>query len=179
MHGAVDIELDLQNTVSGAVLPAAAQCRRWIAAALQGAADAVTSGTRRAAAGPVPVDGVQLTLRIVDEAESAQLNSRYRHRSGATNVLSFPFAEPALLAPPLLGDIVICAALVSREAARQGKEETAHWAHLVVHGVLHLLGFDHETDADAAAMEGVETAVLRTLGFADPYDLPADHGEAG
>jgi probable rRNA maturation factor len=114
----------------------------------------------------------ELTLRIVDQEESAALNSRYRGKRGSTNVLSFgadrpPGAAGAELLP--LGDIVICAAVVQREAREQGKPATAHWAHMVVHGVLHLQGYDHETRAEAATMEARERELLAALGFPDPY----------
>jgi probable rRNA maturation factor len=114
----------------------------------------------------------ELTLRIVDEKESAALNSRYRGKRGPTNVLSFGSDQPpgpggAELLP--LGDLVICAAVVQREAREQGKPAPAHWAHMVVHGVLHLQGYDHETSAEAATMEARERELLAALGFPDPY----------
>jgi probable rRNA maturation factor len=113
----------------------------------------------------------ELTLRIVDEEESAALNSRYRRKRGPTNVLSFgggdaPETRGEL---PPLGDLVICAAVVQREAREQGKPAPAHWAHMVVHGVLHLQGYDHETSAEAATMEERERELLAALGFPDPY----------
>ena len=109
---------------------------------------------------------------IVDEEESAALNSRYRGKRGPTNVLSFGTEPPAAaidgeLLP--LGDLVICAAVVQREAREQGKPARAHWAHMVVHGVLHLKGFDHEKARDAEVMEAREREVLAALGFPDPY----------
>ncbi len=97
------------------------------------------------------------------------LNRRYRHRDYATNVLSFPVELPAGIATPLIGDLVICAPVVAREAAAQGKPARAHWAHLSVHGVLHLLGHDHIVEADATRMEALERRILATLGIADPY----------
>lgn len=118
-------------------------------------------------------DQAELCLRLVDEAESAALNHRYRGRSGPTNVLSFP-CDAVLPDCHLLGDLVICAPLVVRQAREQGKAAGDHWAHLVVHGVLHLLGYDHVDDADADIMEDDERAVLAGLGIADPYALPAD-----
>lgn len=110
-----------------------------------------------------------LTIRVVDCAESAELNLRFRSREGPTNVLSFAADVPAEVDLPLLGDIVICAPLVVEEAAAQGKNPQAHWAHLVIHGVLHLLGFDHGSEADARQMESREIALLASLGFSDPY----------
>jgi probable rRNA maturation factor len=119
---------------------------------------------------PEPVaTAAQLTVRVIGEAEGAALNRDYRGRTGATNVLSFPFAEPFMLRPPLLGDIVICAPVLVAQAQQQNKSLQAHWAHLVVHGVLHLLGYDHEDDRQADVMETLETKILVQLGFADPY----------
>jgi len=112
---------------------------------------------------------VELTLRVVDEAEGRALNRRFRERDYATNVLSFPADGIAEIAPELLGDIVLCAPVVVAEAAAQGKRAAAHWAHLTVHGVLHLLGFDHEDEAAAAIMEEHERAILAGMGIADPY----------
>lgn len=115
----------------------------------------------------------QVTVRVVDEAEGATLNQTYRHQSGPTNVLSFavgadPMLPNALRRPPL-GDIVICAPVVAHEAAVQGKPLAAHWAHMVVHGGLHLLGYDHMDAAQAEIMERCEVDILATLGFPDPY----------
>jgi probable rRNA maturation factor len=170
--------LDLQqgplDAQQRAVLPAAADLERWTLAAL----DPRRSPRHARIHWPV-----ELTIRITDEAESAALNQRYRGRSGPTNILSFPFEPPPGLDPEqstdaginaLLGDLVICAPLVRREAADQGKTETAHWAHLVVHGVLHLLGFDHLTAAEAAPMEALEITILAALGFSTPYEVDDD-----
>ncbi len=110
-----------------------------------------------------------LTVRIVDIAESATLNATWRQRSGPTNVLSFPVSGLEEIAPELLGDIVICAPVVASEAAAQGKSLEAHWAHLVVHGTLHLLGFDHVEARQARTMEALECELLTALGFPDPY----------
>ncbi len=112
-----------------------------------------------------------LALRIVDEAESEALNRRYRGIARPTNVLSFPGGPAAAPAgePRPLGDIAICGPVVAREAAAQAKPETAHWCHMVVHGTLHLLGYDHDNDAAAAVMETLETRLLADFGFADPY----------
>ncbi len=111
----------------------------------------------------------QLTLRIVGNEEGAALNETYRHKQGPTNVLSFAVEDADLLPVPLLGDIVICAPVVEREAHEQHKEALAHWAHMVVHGVLHLLGYDHLEEREAQAMETLETDILAQLGFPDPY----------
>jgi probable rRNA maturation factor len=137
---------------SRAGLPKPAQLRKWARRALRG-----QPGT------------VELAIRVVRPVESAALNLRYRHRPGPTNVLSFPLATPPGLPLRLLGDLVICAALVQVEAAQQSKPERHHWAHLVVHGVLHLLGYDHLGEADAATMEAREREILAGLGIPDPY----------
>jgi len=114
--------------------------------------------------------GHELTIRLVDEAESRELNATYRGKDYATNVLSFPSDLPPELNIPLLGDLVICAPVVAREAAEQGKSLAAHWAHMVIHGCLHLTGYDHIDDADAERMEALERRLLADLGIADPYD---------
>ena len=114
--------------------------------------------------------GGELGLAVVGAPESRRLNSQYRGRDCATNVLSFPAPRPAPGAPVrALGDLVICARVLRAEARAQAKTLRAHWAHLVVHGTLHLIGYDHERDADARRMERREIAVLRRLGFANPY----------
>jgi probable rRNA maturation factor len=113
--------------------------------------------------------GAQVCLRVVGPTEARRLNRDWRGRDYATNVLSFPAGEIRAPGPKPLGDIVICASVVAREARTQGKPLAAHWAHLVVHGVLHLLGHDHEDDGEARRMERREVAVLRTLGFPNPY----------
>ena len=115
----------------------------------------------------------EVTVRIVDEAEGRQLNQQWRGKDGPTNVLSFP-AEPIPGMPtgtemPSLGDIVICAPVVAAEAASQQKNLTAHWAHLTIHGILHLRGYDHQNDVEAAEMEALETQYLLELGYPDPY----------
>jgi probable rRNA maturation factor len=112
----------------------------------------------------------KLVIRIVDEPESQALNRQYRGIDKPTNVLSFPFEAPPQVPSRHIGDLVICAPVVEREAAEQGKPLEAHWAHMVVHGVLHLLGYDHQTDADAETMEGLEIAILGRLGFPNPYE---------
>ena len=111
----------------------------------------------------------ELTVRVVDEAEGALLNEKYRGYAGATNVLSFPFEPLEGVPVRLLGDIVICAPVVKREARQQGKETRAHWAHMVVHGTLHLLGYDHKNQKETKEMEQLETKILERLGFEDPY----------
>ncbi|MFW5723321.1 MAG: rRNA maturation RNase YbeY [Halochromatium sp.] len=177
-HSAPMLLLDLQlgplDAQEVAALPAVVDLRRWALAAL----DPRLSPRHARLHWPA-----ELTLRLTDETESADLNQRYRGRAGPTNILSFPFEPPPGLDPgqsraaginALLGDLVICAPLVRREAAEQGKTETAHWAHLVVHGVLHLLGFDHLTATEAAPMEALEINILAALGFSTPYEVNDD-----
>lgn len=137
-------------------IPSAASFRRWVEAARGGARH------RRPA---------ELSIRIVGAREGRALNLRYRDRNYATNVLSFPVELPPGVRSPLLGDIVICAPVVAREGREQGKILRDHYAHLTVHGVLHLLGFDHQNDKDAGRMEVLETRVLAGLGIPDPYAL--------
>ncbi len=135
--------------------PATRLMARWADAAL---------GTRGA--------GCEMALQIVSPARMRLLNRRYRGKDKSTNVLSFPAAPSSPgVRPRPLGDVLICPSGLRREARAQGKSEQAHWAHLVVHGTLHLVGYDHERDADAARMERREIAVLRRLGFANPYRL--------
>jgi len=148
------LEVEVQVALETGGLPATAELRRWVEAALAGAA--YTRDT-------------EVVVRIVNEAESASLNQTYRHKAGATNVLSFPFAAPAGVAIDLLGDVVICAPVVVAEAVAQHKALPAHWAHLVIHGVLHLLGYEHQDAAQAEAMEQLEIRILAGLDYPDPY----------
>lgn len=111
----------------------------------------------------------EITIRIVDEQESQDLNRTYRGKDKPTNVLSFPFECPDEVELPLLGDLVICRQVVEREALEQGKPLLAHWAHMVVHGSLHLLGYDHIEDEEAEEMESLESQIMQQLGFEDPY----------
>jgi len=146
------LELDIQRATQ-ALAPIDADFRRWCELALQ---------QRKADS--------EMTIRLVDEAEARELNHTYRHKDYATNVLSFPADAPdELLDIPLLGDLVICVAVVEREAAEQGKSLEAHWAHLVIHGCLHLLGYDHIEDEEAEEMESLERELLAQLGHPDPY----------
>lgn len=117
-----------------------------------------------------PGRDTELCLRLVDETEMAALNRTWRSKSGPTNVLSFPADLPEDLDLPLLGDVVVCSPLVAREAAEQGKSARAHWAHLLVHGCLHLLGHDHIDPREAGIMEDLETRLLADLGFPCPYE---------
>jgi len=111
----------------------------------------------------------EVTIRIVDDAESHELNMTYRGKDKSTNVLSFPFEAPPGMELPLLGDLVICRQVVEKEAQEQQKELLAHWAHMVVHGSLHLLGYDHIIDEEADEMESIEIDIMQSLGYPDPY----------
>lgn len=144
--------LTVQRACAGRT-PTNGAFRTWIEAALRGAQ---------------AVPGA-LALRIVDEPEGAELNQAWRDRPAATNVLSFPAELPENPAVHVLGDLVLCAPVVRREARAQGKRQAAHWAHLVIHGTLHLLGYDHIVESEAEAMEALERTVLAGLGFPDPY----------
>ena len=111
----------------------------------------------------------EVTVRIVDEQESHQLNLEYRGKDKPTNVLSFPFEVPEGMEMNLLGDLIICRQVVEQEAVEQDKPALAHWAHMVVHGSLHLLGYDHIEDDEAEEMESLETEIMQTMGYQDPY----------
>ena len=111
----------------------------------------------------------ELTIRLVHNDESQELNSEYRGKDKPTNVLSFPFDAPPEVPIELLGDLIICAPVVQAEASEQGKTPQAHWAHMVVHGCLHLLGYDHIKDDEAETMENLERQIMAALGFSDPY----------
>ena len=126
---------------------------KWVSAALEG---------RKQVA--------ELVIRVVDESESQTLNSEYRGKHKPTNVLSFPFEAPPQIDSDHIGDLVICAPVVIREATEQHKLTTSHWAHMVIHGVLHLLGFDHQSEQQALVMETAEKEILAGLGIADPYE---------
>lgn len=115
-------------------------------------------------------DEVEMVIRLVDEQESQQLNRDYRGKDNPTNVLSFPFEAPPEVPLSLIGDLVICVPLVAQEAAQQQKALAAHWAHMVVHGALHLQGYDHQDDHEAQIMEDREREILDTLQFPDPYN---------
>lgn len=122
------------------------------------------------------LDQAELSVRIVDEEEMSALNSQFRHKNRPTNVLSFPAHLQAPLEIPLLGDIAVCAQVVKQEAVDQEKSGTAHWAHMLVHGTLHLLGYDHIEDSDAQEMEALEIKLITRLGFPPPYEeMPAKH----
>jgi probable rRNA maturation factor len=119
--------------------------------------------------------GKELVVQVVASGRMRRLNNRYRGKDNATNVLAFPVQSIAPVVPQPLGDVVICPVVLRREAREQGKSERAHWAHLIVHGALHLVGYDHEQVSDARRMERREVLVLRTLGFANPYTVQGTH----
>lgn len=157
-QGPVILEVSVSYALPRAGLPSSASFRRWVAAALHGR-----------------IREADLAVRIVDTKEGRALNRHYRGKDYATNVLSFPaeIAEgvkmPKGVKMPLLGDLVICAPVVAREAKEQKKPLAAHYAHLTVHGALHLLGWNHEDDREAEAMEQLEREILAELGIDDPY----------
>ncbi|MGL5226428.1 MAG: rRNA maturation RNase YbeY [Aeromonas sp.] len=149
----MNVTLDLQLACASTDgLPTQAQLQSWL--------DGTILGFQPEA---------EVTVRIVDEAESHELNLTYRGKDKSTNVLSFPFEAPPGMALPLLGDLVICRQVVERESTEQSKPLQAHWAHMVVHGSLHLLGYDHIDDEEAEEMEQLERDIMQELGFSDPY----------
>jgi probable rRNA maturation factor len=147
------ITLDFQIACENTLLPSHADMQAWAEAAL----------------GPYNKN-FELTIRIVTSEESQQLNGQYRQKDKPTNVLSFPFDVPEGIELDLLGDLVICADVVETEAKEQNKQLNAHWAHMIIHGCLHLLGYDHISDNEATEMEAIEIKHLVALGFNDPYD---------
>ena len=141
-----------QNATTVTDIPTRFDFKRWVDEALKDLREAA-----------------EVTIRIVDEDEMTHLNQTYRKKQGPTNVLSFPYEGPKEVEPTFLGDIVICAPLVQQEAISQNKSVINHWAHLVIHGILHLLGYDHIKDDEAIIMETLEINILSRLGIADPY----------
>ncbi|MBD1555843.1 rRNA maturation RNase YbeY [Vibrio sp. S9_S30] len=147
------IELDLQLAVENeSGLPSQQDFQTWLDKTI-----------------PLFQPQAEVTIRIVDVEESQQLNHEYRGKDKPTNVLSFPFEVPPGMEMDLLGDLVICRQVVELEAKEQDKSVTAHWAHMVVHGSLHLLGYDHIEDEEADEMEALETEIMQSMGFKDPY----------
>jgi len=153
----VDLQVDIAVASESDGLPDHEQIERWVGAALNAAC------TRASA---------EVSVYLVDEVEGQALNHQYRHQNKPTNVLSFPADLPAELDLPLLGDLVICAPVVEREAREQAKSAEAHWAHMLVHGTLHLLGYDHIDPNEAEAMESLETRILTQLNYPAPYRDP-------
>ena len=146
--------IDLQNACDSQVLPSIDQFQQWVTAALT----AVTK------------EQFELTIRLVNTEESQQLNKQYRHKDKPTNVLSFPFEVPDGIDLNLLGDLVICSQVVEQEAKAQNKLLIDHWAHMIIHGCLHLLGYDHINDKDALEMEMLEINILAKLSISNPYE---------
>lgn len=146
-----ELTVDVQNVFDGAGVPKESQLQAWAQAAWLGR------------------DSSEVTIRIVDASESQALNYQYRGKDKPTNVLSFPFEAPAGITVALAGDLVICAPVVESEATEQRKERANHWAHMVIHGMLHLQGYDHIDDQDAEAMEALEIRLLSQFGFGNPY----------
>lgn len=147
--------VDIQNACDTQQLPSTEQFQQWVDTALA----SVTKQT------------FELTIRLVNSDESQQLNNQYREKDKPTNVLSFPFEVPEGIELNLLGDLVICASVVEEEAKVQNKALFDHWAHMVIHGCLHLLGYDHINDTDANEMEALEINILATLNISNPYEI--------
>ncbi|EFX91692.1 putative metalloprotease [Actinobacillus ureae] len=150
----IDLQIAAENSEN---LPSLEQFTQWVQRAL----------AHKAQTEDFPE--TEITIRIVDEAESHELNLTYRGKDKPTNVLSFPFEVPEGIELPLLGDLIICRHVVEKEAQEQQISLESHWAHLAIHGTLHLLGYDHIEDAEAEEMEGLETEIMQSLGFEDPY----------
>jgi probable rRNA maturation factor len=148
----MDVQVEVQYAVPRRGLPSAKALRVWVRAAAEGRCEQA-----------------QVTVRVVGRDEGAQLNAHYRGGSGPTNVLSFSLDAVPGADPPWLGDLVLCAPVVEHEAREQGQSARQHWAHLVVHGMLHLLGYDHQSAEEARHMEAIECEVLNRLGHPDPY----------
>ena len=144
--------VDIQMASASEEAPDPQSIERWVSAAI---------GNQR--------ESTELSIRIVDVDEGQILNEQFRGSTGATNVLSFPFENESPEPLPLIGDIIICAPVVLKEANEQNKTLNAHWAHMIIHGVLHLLGYDHQNDSEAAIMEALETEIMQKLGFPPPY----------
>lgn len=155
MSAAIDLQIAPELSDFNAMLPSLKQCTCWVTTAL--------------AQANYPKPQAELTVRIVDLTESQQLNKQYRHKDAPTNVLSFSADVPEHIPLCLLGDLVICAPIVLQEAMRDNKSIEAHWAHMLVHGCLHLLGYDHIQEQAAEEMEALEIGILKSLGFANPY----------
>lgn len=145
------LTVDVQNAFDGPGVPEASLLEAWARAAW------------------LDENPSEVTIRIVDVAEGQELNHQYRGKDKPTNVLSFPFEAPAGITLPLAGDLVICAPVVEDEAKEQNKSLASHWAHMVMHGMLHLQGYDHIDDQDAEAMEALEIRLLAQFGFGNPY----------
>ncbi len=146
-------QIDIESNSQSQQIPALSELERWISAALQSQ----------------QFEDAEVSVYIVDETEGQELNAQYRGKDYPTNVLSFPADIAEEVGIPLLGDLVVCAPVVEREAQEQGKALPAHWAHMLVHGTLHLVGFDHIDDDEAELMEALETQIVTGLGYPAPY----------
>jgi len=146
-------ELDIQRIIDSKLIPSDKELQQWVEVALHDySADA------------------EVVIRLVDKQEISALNAQYRHKQGATNILSFPFEVPeGVQGLNLLGDLVVCASVLEQEALEQGKELKNHWAHIIIHGILHLLGYDHIEEIDANEMEAKEILILKQLNINNPY----------
>ena len=155
----MEIILDLQNVIDSKQIPDLSNMKKWISATLENL--------------NANFNQPEVTIRVVSLAESQELNHQYRDKNQPTNVLSFPFEVPEMIPvedfAEFLGDLVICEDIIVQEAKEQKKSLESHWAHMIIHGLLHLVGFDHITAKDAEEMEGIEVKVLAELGFANPY----------
>ena len=165
----INVDVELQNPCECSTVPIVDDLQKWCVAAIQ------TSFIERKKL--IKSGGVTIVVRVVDDVEGVELNQTYRHKPTTTNILSFPYELPEeLLAipeiqnqPTHLGDLVVCESVVNKEAEEQNKTLQQHWAHLIVHGVLHLQGYDHIEDKEAEYMESLEVATLKQLGFQNPY----------
>lgn len=149
----MNYQIDIESNSQSQQVPSTEKIEYWITSALESQ----------------QLTAAEVSVYIVDEAESQELNSQYRNKDKPTNVLSFPADLHEEIDIPLLGDLVICAPIVERETQEQGKTLDAHWAHMLVHGTLHLLGFDHIDDAEAEIMEAIETKLITAMNYPDPY----------
>ncbi len=150
------IKIDLQFAIKSKTLPTKNDFKTWVNEACVNR-----------------IDNIELCIRIIDEKESARLNKIFRGKDYPTNILSFPYESDTLSeeSTPLIGDLAICAAIIEQEAKTQQTELPAHWAHIVIHGCLHLLGYDHQTEKHAKKMENLEAEILKKIGYDDPYLL--------
>ena len=146
------IKINIQRATKTSGLPSNLRIRRWVCAALADCAD-----------------NMELTIRMVGAKEAARLNWTWRRKKRPANVLSFPAGNMPKIKPGLLGDIVLCAPVIAKEARQQGKSLGAHWAHMIIHGTLHLMGYDHKKTAETRKMEGLERKLITLMGFTDPY----------
>ena len=146
--------IDLQLASQHSPCPTPEHYQQWVDAALT----------------HLKITASELTIRVVDEGESQQLNNSYRQKNKPTNILSFPSELPDFIEQPLLGDLIVCAPIVAHEALEQNKAWTAHWAHIIIHGTLHLLGYDHIEEQEAEHMEALEISILSELGMSNPYE---------